>query len=65
MIQAGSKLRAGQRRDYGMKRITAFIVAALLAFSLAACSAAETGTSTAAIPAGGMTDRLPRTAVSL
>ena len=48
-----------------MKRITAFMVAALLAFSLAACSAAETGTNTAAIPAGGMTDRRPRTAVSL
>lgn len=47
-----------------MKRIAAIITALALAFSLSACGPAGTREGSR-LPVNGMTDRLPRVAVSL
>ena len=47
-----------------MKRIAAFIAAIDLAFSLAACGTTEPQEGSR-LPVNGMTDRMPRTLVSL
>lgn len=46
-----------------MKRFAALLAAIALMFSLAACGASETEGS--GVPVNGMTDRMPRIAVSL
>ena len=67
MMQFGYNpaLSSSQRKRGGttMKRFAALLAAMALMLSLAACGVSETGG--AGVPVNGMTDRMPRIAVSL